>query len=361
VLWLSLPPARFVSFVLSIRAPSAANAFPRRPPPPFRHKPAPAKEYNVLPASSRRDRQLYVNFPEFGRLTLLPATAAPLCTASLYRPQPEQSPTCSSRSAPGIIGPRGPAALWRPLNAGIVLDASACTASWLEPRHWRHHRRAGVTIEQLWRYVIKAVAPIVPGTMPPPGRAGMNIRRTISHRPHWRLCWRRRPAHRRTGALHPASQPTFCGLIRSAGLLGVFPPSPANEAHLLGEVAVETWAAPSLAAMLADIDPRRRKAPLSAGSMAPRRNGAGHEPIGPGEAPRPTPPRGQPRAAHTIFGLSPKPSCGAGWPSAKTLGMTVVTSQVPCRAPRHHHHAAWWWPFFMPNHWLRQLTAALGW
>ena len=151
----------------------------------------------------------------------------------------------------------------------------------------------------------------------------------------------------------PAGQPDlFYGLISSAGLLGVFTAITLQMKRIYsGEVAVEAWAAPSLAAMLADID-RCREEDYVVGWVDGAQRGAGlgrgqihiARYLAPGEDPRPahTLSVDNQELPDTIFGLIPKAILWRGLAFGQNaLGMTVanIAKYLMSRTLSHHHHS----------------------
>jgi len=211
-------------------------------------------------------------FPDFDRLTPLTGYGrAAHSTSYLYRPTHVEQIAALFRQAAArglAIAPRGAGRSYgdAALNAGqIVLDLQRMNRvlAW-DPATGLITVEPGVTIEQLWRLIIEDGwwPPVVPGTMYPTlgGCLGMNI--------HGKNNYHTGPLGEHvlafeallpTGELvrcTPTDRPDlFYSLISSAGLLGVFTSITLQTKRLYsGDLAVEAWAAPSLAAMLADVD-----------------------------------------------------------------------------------------------------------
>lgn len=272
-------------------------------------------------------------FPDFDRLTALTGFGrAVRSTSYLYRPTHGEQIADLFRLATerGLsIAPRGAGRSYgdAALNAGqIVLDLQRMNRvlAW-DPATGVVTVEPGVTIEQLWQLILEDGwwPPVVPGTMRPTlgGCLGMNI--------HGKNNYHTGPIGEHvlafeallpTGELvrcTPADQPDlFHGLISSAGLLGVFTSITLQMKRIYsGDLAVEAWAAPSLAAMLADID-RCREEDYIVGWVDGTQPGAG---LGRGQihTARYLAPGEDPHPAHTLsldyqglpdtlFGLVPK-------------------------------------------------------
>ncbi len=273
------------------------------------------------------------SFPDFDRLTPLTGFGrAARSTSYLYRPTHVEQIADLYRQAAArglTIALRGAGRSYgdAALNAGaVVLDLQRMNRvlAW-DPATGLVTVEPGVTIEQLWQLTLEDGwwPPVVPGTMRPTlgGCLGMNI--------HGKNNYHTGPIGEHvlafeallpTGELvrcTPTDQPDlFYSLISSAGLLGVFTAITLQMKRLYsGDLAVEAWAAPSLAAMLADID-HHREADYVVGWVDGTQRGGGlgrgqiHTAryLAPGEDPHPARTlrldyQGLP---DTLFGLIPK-------------------------------------------------------
>lgn len=214
-------------------------------------------------------------FPDFDRLTPLAGFGrAARSTSYLYRPTHVEQIADLFRHAAArglTIALRGAGRSYgdAALNAGqVVLDLQRMNRvlAW-DPATGLITIEPGVTIEQLWRYIIEDGwwPPVVPGTMRPTlgGCLGMNI--------HGKNNYHTGPIGEHVVAFEallptgelvrctPTDQPDlFYSLISSAGLLGVFTSITFQMKRVYsGDLAVEAWAAPSLKDMLADVDAHR--------------------------------------------------------------------------------------------------------
>ena len=234
-----------------------------------------------------------VSFPDFDRITLLRGSGRAAASAGyLYRPtHVEQIADLFEQAAHGgwTVAPRGAGRSYgdAALNAGqVVLDLQRMNRvlDW-DPATGIIRAEPGVTIEQLWQYCLEDGwwPPVVPGTMRPTlgGCLGMNI--------HGKNNYRAGPIGEHvlafeallpTGELvncTPKSDPDlFYGLISGAGLLGVFT-SITLQLHAIhsGDVVVEAWSAPNMAAMLGTMEPVKSEADYLVGWVDTTAGGGG--------------------------------------------------------------------------------------
>ncbi|MCC6191715.1 MAG: FAD-binding oxidoreductase [Anaerolineales bacterium] len=274
------------------------------------------------------------NFPDFDRLTPVSSFGrAARSTGYVYRPtHVDQIAGLFRRAAAHgfTIAPRGAGRSYgdAALNGGqVVLDLQRMdrVLDW-DPASGVIRVEPGVTIEQVWRHTLEDGwwPPVVPGTMRPTlgGCLGMNV--------HGKNNFRTGPIGEHVLAFeallptgeHVTCTPThnadlFYGLISGAGLLGVFTSITLQLKHLYsGNLAVEAWATPNLAATLDDMEPLKVEADYLVGwidgTATGRVRGRGQI-----HQARYLPPGADPRPAYTLsldyqalpdtlFGLLPK-------------------------------------------------------
>lgn len=308
-----------------------------------------------------------MSFPDFDRLAPMSGFGrAARSTSYLYRPtHVEQiAELFGGAAAQGLtIAPRGAGRSYgdAALNGGqVVLDLQRMNRvlDW-DPAAGVIRAEPGVTIEQLWLHTLEDGwwPPVVPGTMRPTlgGCLGMNI--------HGKNNFRTGPIGEHVlafEALLPTGEHVTCtpahnadlfyGLIGGAGLLGVFTSITLKLKHLYsGDLNVEAWATPSLAATLDEMEPRKAEADYlvgwidgTAGGKA-RGRGQIHQadylPPGADVRPARTLSVGYQVLPDTLFGLLPKSIL---WRFMRLglnrAGVTLVNSAKHFAARRLSHH-----------------------
>ncbi len=308
-------------------------------------------------------------FPDLDRLTRLYGFGrAAHSPAYLYRPThtAEIAELFELARANGFsIAPRGAGRSYgdAALNAGqVVLDLQRMrrVLAW-DPASGIITIEPGVTIEQLWHDTVEDGwwPPVVPGTMRPTlgGCLGMNI--------HGKNNYHTGPVGEHVlafDALLPNGQTVTCtptrhadlffSLIGGLGLLGVFTSITLQLKRLhSGDLDVEAWAAPSLRAMLDEMEPLKDTSDYLVGWVDGTKRGGG---LGRGQIHRAhyLPPGADPRPAHTLsldyqdlpsrlIGLAPQALLpGLMRLGANPLGVTLVNSAkyLAARAQNHHHY-----------------------
>jgi FAD/FMN-containing dehydrogenase len=219
-----------------------------------------------------------MSFPDFDRLAPVSGFGrAARSTAYVYRPTHAEQIAELFRQAQtqGLtVALRGAGRSYgdAALNAGqVVLDLQRMNRvlAW-DPARGIITVEPGVTIEQLWQHTLEDGwwPPVVPGTMRPTlgGALAMNI--------HGKNNYRTGPLGEHVlsfEALLPTGETVTCtpernadmfySLIGGAGLLGVFTAITLQLKHIYsGDLAVEAWAAPNLARLLAEMEPLKAEA-----------------------------------------------------------------------------------------------------
>jgi len=310
-----------------------------------------------------------MSFPNFDRLTPISGFGrAAHSTGYLYRPTHVEQigELFRQAEARGLsVALRGAGRSYgdAALNAGqVVLDLQRMNRvlDW-NPDTGVIRVEPGVTIEQLWKYAIEDGwwPPIVSGTMRPTlgGALAMNI--------HGKNNYHTGPIGEHVlsfDTLLPTGELVTCtphdnadlfySLIGGAGLLGVFTSITLKMKRIYsGDVAVEAWATPNLAQMVADMEPLKDEADYLVGWVD---GTAGGRARGRGQIHQAhyLPPGADARPAHTLslkyqdlpdtlFGLFPKSIL---WRFMRLgfnrFGVPVANTgkYASARLLSHHHH-----------------------
>ncbi len=310
-----------------------------------------------------------MSFPDFDRLAPVSGFGrAARSTGYLYRPTHVEQigELFRQAAARGLsVALRGAGRSYgdAAINAGqVVLDLQRMNRvlDW-NPETGVIRMEPGVTIEQLWQYVIEDGwwPPIVSGTMRPTlgGALGMNI--------HGKNNYHVGPIGEHVlsfDALLPTGELVTCtpslnpdlfySLIGGAGLLGVFTSITLQLKRLYsGDVAVEAWATPTLGRMLDDMEPLKESADYLVGWVD---GTVGGRALGRGQIHQAhyLPPGADPRPARTLsldyqilpdtlFGLFPKSliwrvmRLGFNPPG---LWFVNTGKYASARLLSHHHH-----------------------
>jgi decaprenylphospho-beta-D-ribofuranose 2-oxidase len=217
-------------------------------------------------------------FPELDRLTLVRGFGrAARSPAYVYRPThlEQLHELLRLAAARGFsLAPRGAGRSYgdAALNAGqVVLDLQRMNRvlEW-NPAAGVIRVEPGVTIEQLWRYVLEDGwwPPVAPGTMRPTlgGCLAMNVHGKNNFRAgpigEHVLAFEALLPTGETVACTPTQNPDlFYGLIGGLGVLGLFTSITLQLKRIFsGDLDVEAWASPSLPAMLGEMEPLKTEA-----------------------------------------------------------------------------------------------------
>ncbi len=310
-----------------------------------------------------------VPFPDLDRLTRLYGFGrAAHSPAYVYRPThaDEIAELLELAAARGFsVAPRGAGRSYgdAALNAGqVVLDLQRMrrVLEW-DPLTGLITAEPGVTIEQLWNYTLEDGwwPPVVPGTQRPTlgGCLGMNIHGKNNYHTgpfgeHVLAFTALLPNGETVTCTPTANADLFYSMIGGLGLLGVFTSVTLQLKRLYsGDLDVEAWAAPSMQAMLDDMEPLKDNSDYLVGWVDGTQRGAG---LGRGQIHRAhyLPPGADPRPARTLnvdyqglpdslLGLVPKSILPKLMRLAlNELGVATVNlgKYLSARVLSHHHH-----------------------
>ena len=307
-------------------------------------------------------------FPEIDRLTLLRGFGRAARAASyLYRPtHVEQVAEMLAMAAEQgfSLAPRGAGRSYgdAALNGGqLVFDLQRMNnvLDW-NPDTGVIRVEPGVTIEQLWMHCLEDGwwPPVVPGTMRPTlgGCLSMNIHGKNNYRAgpigEHVLAFEALLPGGETVTCTPKDNPElFFGMIGGLGLLGIFTSITLQLKRMhSGLLDVHAWAAPSLPAMLADMEPLKSEADYLVGwvdgTAGGRARGRGQlhtaQYLAPGEDPRPSHSllTEQQVLPDTFFGVVPKSLMWRLMPLVLNNLMVPIGNSAKYFAARRlsHHH-----------------------